>query len=101
MKARDVMSSPVIFLRPRVPADVAAALLVAHGYTAAPVVDEDGLVVGIATEADLVRGTARSWQSRARMRAGMRSGRGERSATTACAPAGLGSRPAQCAQAGG
>ncbi|WP_142103752.1 CBS domain-containing protein [Pseudonocardia cypriaca] len=46
MKARDVMSSPVIFLRPRVPADVAAALLVAHGYTAAPVVDDDGLVVG-------------------------------------------------------
>jgi CBS domain-containing protein len=56
MKARDVMSSPVVFLRPRVPADVAAALLVAHGFTAAPVVDEDGLVVGIATEADLVRG---------------------------------------------
>jgi CBS domain-containing protein len=56
MKARDVMSSPVIFLRPRVPADVAAALLVAHAYTAALVVDEDNLVVGIATEVDLVRG---------------------------------------------
>jgi hypothetical protein len=31
MRAHDVMSSPVVFLRPRVPADVAAALLVAHG----------------------------------------------------------------------
>ncbi|GAA0922333.1 HPP family protein [Pseudonocardia zijingensis] len=56
MRARDVMSSPAIFLRPRVPADVAAALLVAHGFTAAPVVDDDGSVIGIATEADLVRG---------------------------------------------
>jgi len=56
MRARELMSSPVIFLRPRVPADVAAALLVSHGFTAAPVVDDDGHVVGIATEADLVRG---------------------------------------------
>jgi CBS domain-containing protein len=56
MRARDVMSRPVVFLRPRVPADVAAALLVAHGFTAAPVVDDDGRVIGIATEKDLVRG---------------------------------------------
>jgi CBS-domain-containing membrane protein len=56
MKAREVMSSPVVFLRPRVPADGAAALLVAHGFTAAPVVDDDGRVIGIATETDLVRG---------------------------------------------
>jgi CBS domain-containing protein len=56
MRARDVMSSPVVFLRPHVPADVAAALLVAHGFTAAPVVDDDGRVIGIATEKDLVRG---------------------------------------------
>jgi CBS domain-containing protein len=56
MKARELMSSPVIFLRPRVPADVAAALLVSHGFTSAPVVDDDGYLVGIATEADLVRG---------------------------------------------
>jgi len=55
MKARDVMSSPVITLRPDTPARAAAALLVAHGFTAAPVV-EDGRVIGIATEADLMRG---------------------------------------------
>jgi CBS domain-containing protein len=56
MKARDVMSSPVITLRPDTPAHAAAALLVSHGFTAAPVVDAGGHVVGIATEADLVRG---------------------------------------------
>jgi CBS domain-containing protein len=56
MLARDVMSSPVIALRPEVPAHVAAALLVSHGFSGAPVVDALGRVVGIATEADLVRG---------------------------------------------
>jgi CBS domain-containing protein len=35
---------------------VAAGVLVAHGFTAAPVVDEEQRVVGIVTEADLVRG---------------------------------------------
>jgi CBS domain-containing protein len=56
MLARDVMSSPVITLRPDVPVPAAAALLVSHGFTAAPVVDHDRRVVGMATEADLVRG---------------------------------------------
>lgn len=56
MKARDVMSSPVITLRSDTPAHLAAALLVSHGFTAAPVVDEEKHVIGIATEADLVRG---------------------------------------------
>jgi CBS domain-containing protein len=55
MKARDVMSSPVITLRPDTPAHAAAALLISHGFTAAPVV-EAGQVIGIATEADLMRG---------------------------------------------
>lgn len=56
MKARDVMSSPVITLRADTPVHAAAALLVSHGYAGAPVVDVEGHVVGIATEADLVRG---------------------------------------------
>jgi CBS domain-containing protein len=55
MKACDVMSSPVITLHPETPARAAAALLVSHGFTAAPVV-EGGRVIGIATEADLMRG---------------------------------------------
>jgi CBS domain-containing protein len=36
MRARDVMSSPVITLRRDTPVRAAAALLVAHGFTAAP-----------------------------------------------------------------
>ncbi len=56
MKARDVMTSPVITLRPDAPVPAAAALLCSHGFTAAPVVDAGGRLVGIASEADLVRG---------------------------------------------
>jgi CBS domain-containing protein len=56
MLARDVMSSPVITLRPDVSAHAAAALLVSHGFTAAPVVDREHRVIGIVAEADLVRG---------------------------------------------
>jgi predicted transcriptional regulator len=56
MRARDVMSSPVITLRPDTPLHGAAALLISHGFTAAPVMTAEGHVVGIATEADLLRG---------------------------------------------
>src|SRR5690349_13597251 len=56
MRARDVMTSPVITLRPGAPVQAAAALLCSHGFTAAPVVDAGGAIVGIASEADLVRG---------------------------------------------
>jgi CBS domain-containing protein len=50
------MTSPVIVIRPDTPAREAAALLCAHGFTAAPVVDGGHRVVGMATEGDLVRG---------------------------------------------
>lgn len=56
MKAADIMTSPVIILHPATPVPAAAALLVAHGFTAAPVVDQERHVLGIATEADLIRG---------------------------------------------
>ena len=56
MRARDVMTSPVITVTPAVPLKGAAALMVSHGFTALPVVDEDKCLVGIVTEADLVRG---------------------------------------------
>jgi CBS domain-containing protein len=55
MKARDVMTSPVITLRPDTPVPKAADLRCSHGFTAAPVLDADGQLVGIVTEADLVR----------------------------------------------
>ncbi|CCH32889.1 CBS domain-containing protein [Actinosynnema sp. NPDC047251] len=56
MRACDIMTSPVIAVTPDVPAREAAALLVSHGFTATPVVDEDERLIGIVTEADLVRG---------------------------------------------
>ena len=56
MRVRDVMTTPVLSVPLRTPLQAAAALLVAHGFTAAPVVDDDGRLVGIVTEADLVRG---------------------------------------------
>jgi CBS domain-containing protein len=56
MRARDIMTSPVITVTPAVPLKGAAALMVSHGFTALPVVDDDKHLVGIVTEADLVRG---------------------------------------------
>jgi CBS domain-containing protein len=56
MRARDVMTRSVITLRPDTSVRAAADLLCSHGFTAAPVVDASGTLVGIATEADLVRG---------------------------------------------
>lgn len=56
MRARDIMTSPVITVTSNVPIRVAAALMVSHGFTALPVVDADRRLVGILTEADLLRG---------------------------------------------
>jgi CBS domain-containing protein len=56
MLARDVMSRTVVSVRPNMPARAAAALLVVHGFTGAPVVTAEGLLRGIVTEADLMRG---------------------------------------------
>ncbi|MFR9802403.1 CBS domain-containing protein [Pseudonocardia sp. RS010] len=55
LRAEDVMSSPVITVRSGTPVAAAAALLAAHGFTAAPVVDAGGRLLGITTETDLVR----------------------------------------------
>jgi CBS domain-containing protein len=54
------MTAPAVFLRPQLPVEVAAEVLAAHGFTAAPVVDDDQRVVGIVTEADVVRGSGRA-----------------------------------------
>jgi CBS domain-containing protein len=54
MRARDIMTTPVITVRTGTPVKEAAALLAGNGFTALPVVEDDR-VVGIVTEADLVR----------------------------------------------
>lgn len=56
MRARDVMSRPVTTVTPTTRAKHAANLLALRGFTALPVVDDDERLVGIVTEADLVRG---------------------------------------------
>jgi CBS domain-containing protein len=55
MRAEDLMTSPVVTVRPDTPAKEAARLLATHGYTALPVVDDDDTLRGIVTEADLIR----------------------------------------------
>jgi CBS domain-containing protein len=56
MRARDLMTAPVITVQPWTSAKEAAELLSTHGFTALPVVDDDDGLIGIVTEADLIRG---------------------------------------------
>ncbi len=53
MRLKDVMASPVVTVAPTTRLKQVAALLVRHGFNAAPVVDQ-GDLVGIVSEADLV-----------------------------------------------
>jgi CBS domain-containing protein len=55
MRALDIMSSPVVTVTPEMTVKYAANLLSAHGFTALPVLDADGRLIGVVTEADLVR----------------------------------------------
>jgi CBS-domain-containing membrane protein len=65
MKARDVMVSPVITVGENETVRKVAELLIAKRISAVPVVDSVGKLVGIVTEADLMRraetGTERSY----------------------------------------
>lgn len=54
MRARDVMTRDVISVRPEAPVHQAARLLVFHGVSGLPVVDEGSHVVGVVTEGDLI-----------------------------------------------
>jgi CBS domain-containing protein len=79
--ARDVMTRDVITVRPDAPLQEVATLFVSRRISGAPVVDEEGKLVGIITEADLLRREAQPmpearrgflsflWQNR-RLRAG-------------------------------
>ncbi|MDX3187705.1 CBS domain-containing protein [Streptomyces sp. MN03-5084-2B] len=55
MRALDIMSSPVVTVTPEMTVKYAANLLSAHGFTALPVLDADGRLIGVVTEADLLR----------------------------------------------
>lgn len=54
MRARDIMTRSVLSVQPSVPVGKAAAMLAKRGFTALPVTDEAGELVGIVTEADLI-----------------------------------------------
>jgi CBS domain-containing protein len=54
MKVTAVMSHPVITVSPDASIKQAASLLVTHGISALPVVDSEGELVGIISEADLL-----------------------------------------------
>lgn len=55
MLVRDVMTTRVVTLRPGTTVHDALRVLDARAITAAPVVDADGRVVGVVSEADLLR----------------------------------------------
>ena len=55
MKARDVMVSPVITVKPGTPVKEAARILLERRISAVPVVDDKGKIAGIVSEGDLLR----------------------------------------------
>jgi CBS domain-containing protein len=58
MRARDVMSRPVISVDTRTTIREATTVLTEHGFAAVPVVDDVGHVVGIFSESDALRADA-------------------------------------------
>jgi CBS domain-containing protein len=54
MKIDDVMTSPVVSVQPETPYKEVVELLVASDISGLPVIDRNGSLVGIVTEADLV-----------------------------------------------
>lgn len=55
MKARDVMTRPVVRVGPATPVREAIVLLTEHCVAALPVVGEDDAILGVFTEADALR----------------------------------------------
>ncbi|HEX6262677.1 MAG TPA: CBS domain-containing protein [Actinomycetota bacterium] len=58
MKARDIMSRPAITVTPETPLKRVAELMVDHRIALVPVVDASGNLLGVISEADLLRGNA-------------------------------------------
>jgi CBS domain-containing protein len=57
MLVRELMTSPAVTVRPHAGVKEAARLLTDHGITALPVVDARGALIGVVSEADLIRDT--------------------------------------------
>ncbi|MBU0729445.1 MAG: CBS domain-containing protein, partial [Proteobacteria bacterium] len=54
LKARDIMTKDVITVSPDMPVDKLASILFENGISGVPVVDEDGKLLSIVTENDLI-----------------------------------------------
>lgn len=54
MRARDIMTTHVVTVRPDAAVVDAATVLTGRGFTALPVIDDQGELVGIVTEADII-----------------------------------------------
>lgn len=54
MKVRDLMSRPALTVSPQMPARDVAAFLCRHQISGAPVTDDDGRLVGVISESDVV-----------------------------------------------
>jgi CBS-domain-containing membrane protein len=55
MLARDIMTRTVVTVTATTGVPEAATLLASHGFTALPVVDDDGALIGLLTEVDILR----------------------------------------------
>ncbi|MBE1495682.1 CBS domain-containing protein [Amycolatopsis lexingtonensis] len=54
MRARDIMTTPTFALTPSATLDEAAEMMTGHRFTTMPVVDADGRLLGLLTEADIL-----------------------------------------------
>jgi CBS domain-containing protein len=54
MRVEELMTSPVVTVSPQTPLKTVAHLLVENGIAGVPVCDEDGRVVGVVSEGDIV-----------------------------------------------
>jgi CBS domain-containing protein len=57
MLVRDVMTAEIVSVTPDSPVKKAIQLMHAHQITAMPVLDEHGTLVGVVSEADVIRGS--------------------------------------------
>jgi len=55
MRAADLMTRKVLTVLPRTTVRAAAKALAGNGFTTLPVVGDDGVLVGVVTEADVIR----------------------------------------------
>ena len=55
MRAREIMTTPTFALAPSATLDEAAEMMTAHGFTTMPVVDAEGRLLGLLSEADILR----------------------------------------------